>query len=857
MIIRLQSYFIFSICFLLACMLNLSMQAFSVSADSTKQIQDTLLLSASAKQSKGIDSTVSYSARDSVVLFIKKKKMILNGDAEITLKKQELKAENIELDFNLSVLKAEGLKDSTGKMYGFPKFNDNGEDFIGEKILFNLETKKGTITMGETKADEGGFFFGSKVKKMSENSLFIQNGCYTTCTKPHPHFYFGSPSMKVIVNDKIFMDPIMLYVEDVPVFIIPFGLYFPNKTGRSSGVLVNPPYFSTVDGVVFQNLGYYFALSDYFDTQLTADLFSKTGFLIRNSWRYNVSNQLTGSLSLEYGRRRLSQESPLTDNWRIIGNHNHILSPQTRINASVNIATQSFNNRFATDLNQRIQQSLFSNAGYSTSFDNGSSLGIDISSTQNIVTKEYSINPNFSFNIPTFFPVKKLISGNSWLSDIGISYFVRGALTQNHSRNIIPAISDTSFSDFSTAVIRHNPSISISPKFGYFSITPSISYSENWFFRKLNRRMNPIDSSIEDSFTSSIAPLREYSYQFALGISTRLFGIIKPNIAGINAVRHTLTPSFSMSFSPEYSSSTSENIKSYFDYNSNKQIEYSLYEKDGGRGPNKTSTLFNYSFSNRFEAKISQGDSAEKNLDLLQLDIQGNYNPQLDSLRFSSINTSFRTISLGKFNLNGSAGFTLYDDAINVQGITVPTSRFLQESGKGLIRLTYFTANISTNFSSGTFSNEISQNDSSDILQDNVGDRFSRRMNEVKSDFDYFGENGRGYSAISIPWTLNGSLTYNYNEPVQGQIIERCDIRADFSINLTPTWTIKSALNYDLIYNNIIAPSISISKDLDCWELSANWFPSGFNQGFILRFGAKASQLRDMAITKRNLPAYR
>lgn len=72
MIIRLQSYSIFSICFLLACMLNNSMQAFPVLTDSTKQIQDTLLLSASAQQSKGIDSTVSYSARDSVVLFIKK-----------------------------------------------------------------------------------------------------------------------------------------------------------------------------------------------------------------------------------------------------------------------------------------------------------------------------------------------------------------------------------------------------------------------------------------------------------------------------------------------------------------------------------------------------------------------------------------------------------------------------------------------------------------------------------------------------------------------------------------------------------------------------------------------------------------
>lgn len=55
-------------------MLNNSMQAFPVLTDSTKQIQDTLLLSASAQQSKGIDSTVSYSARDSVVLFIKKRK---------------------------------------------------------------------------------------------------------------------------------------------------------------------------------------------------------------------------------------------------------------------------------------------------------------------------------------------------------------------------------------------------------------------------------------------------------------------------------------------------------------------------------------------------------------------------------------------------------------------------------------------------------------------------------------------------------------------------------------------------------------------------------------------------------------
>jgi len=812
----------------------------------------------------GLDSIVTYTSRDSTVFSLKKRTMLLKGDAEITLKKQQLNAESIEIDFKESIVKAQGTKDSLKGKIGYPQFNDNGEEFTGETILFNLETKKGTITYGESKADEGGFYYGSKVKKSSDNTLFIENGCYTTCTKPHPHFYFGASKMKVVTDDRVFLDNISFVVEDVPIITLPIGVYVPNKSGRTSGIVFNIPYVSTVDGIVAQNLGYFWAINDYVDAQFTADLFSKTGYLLRNVWRYAIQNTVNGNLSIEFGNRRTDAQSDYVNSWRLTGSHQQTIDPQSRITASFNIATSSYINRYASNLNERLTQSLFSNAGYSSSFDNGTTLGIDIAATQNIVTKEYSVNPNITYNVPTFFPLKGRISGNSWMSDIGVSYFVRGAFSHNSVRSIRandpgnPLILDTVFNDRNSSVIRHNPSISISPKLGYFSITPSISYSENWYFRSLTRTMNPIDSTINESTEISIAPLRETQFQASLGIGTRLFGLIKPRIFGINALRHTFSPTIALSYVPEYTSQTSENIKVYRDLKQNRDIEYSRFELDGGRSGMKGSTYINYGFSNRFEAKIHQDDTSDKNIDLLQLDISGSYAVSLDSMQWSAITMAFRTPSIGSFNVNGNAGFTLYDEGMNQFGAMVPVSTFLLESGKGLARLTYASINISTQLASGSVS--LKDDDKDSITQNTWGptsDRFSVRTIADRENEDYFGERGIGGEPLQFPWSASTSVTYYYGEPIKGMISRRFDARADIDFRLTSTWNIRSSFSYDFINSMLVAPSISLIKDLDCWELSANWYPTGFNQGFIIRFAAKASQLRDLQLIKRTLPAYR
>jgi hypothetical protein len=491
-------------------------------------------------------------------------------------------------------------------------------------------------------------------------------------------------------------------------------------------------------------------------------------------------------------------------------------------------------------------------------------LGIDIASTQNIVTKEYSVNPNVTYNVPTFFPLKGRVSTNSWMSDIGVSYFVRGAFSHNSVRSILsadpqnPLVRDTVFNEKNSSVIRHNPSISISPKLGYFSITPSISYSENWYFRTLTRSMNPNDSTIIETTETSFTPLRETQFQASIGIGTRLFGLMKPRIFGLNALRHTFSPTIALSYVPEYSSQNSDNIKVYRDFRQNRDIEYSRFENDGGRSGTKGSTFINYALSNRFEAKVIQNDSADKNIDLLQLDISGSYAVSLDSMRWSAITMAFRTPSIGMFNLNGNAGFTLYDEAVNQFGAMIPINSLLIENGKGLARLTNASINISTQFASGSLSMGDGQNDSTNQeLWGPASDRFAVRTIADRDDVDYFGERGIGGRPLHFPWSVSTSVTYYYGEPIRGMISRRFDARADIDIRLTSTWNVKSSFSYDFINSMLVAPSISLIKDLDCWELSANWYPTGFNQGFIIRFAAKASQLRDLQLIKRTLPAYR
>ena len=55
----------------------------------------------------------------------------------------------------------------------------------------------------------------------------------------------------------------------------------------------------------------------------------------------------------------------------------------------------------------------------------------------------------------------------------------------------------------------------------------------------------------------------------------------------------------------------------------------------------------------------------------------------------------------------------------------------------------------------------------------------------------------------------------------------------------------------DLIEKELTNHSISIYRDLHCWELSLNWTPTGYGQGVNFKLNVKSPTLQDIKVEKK------
>jgi len=114
--------------------------------------------------------------------------------------------------------------------------------------------------------------------------------------------------MKVILQDQVFAEPVFLYIADVPIFALPFGVFPNHSGGRHSGIIA-PNYQVTGDrGYGLTHLGYYEVFSDYFDLATQADIYTKGGYNgdIRASWMKRYLLEGPATLHFGYGFSRLS-----------------------------------------------------------------------------------------------------------------------------------------------------------------------------------------------------------------------------------------------------------------------------------------------------------------------------------------------------------------------------------------------------------------------------------------------------------------------------------------------------------------------------------------------------------------------
>jgi hypothetical protein len=110
----------------------------------------------------------------------------------------------------------------------------------------------------------------------AQGTQWLKDGAITSCTDSTPHYHFRIGEGKYIGGKLLVARPATLYIGEVPVAWIPF-LFQDTRDGRRSGVLTprfgaaellrnSPTYRRTVE-----NIGYYFAISDYLDAATSLD----------------------------------------------------------------------------------------------------------------------------------------------------------------------------------------------------------------------------------------------------------------------------------------------------------------------------------------------------------------------------------------------------------------------------------------------------------------------------------------------------------------------------------------------------------------------------------------------------------
>ncbi|MBX3044429.1 MAG: LPS-assembly protein LptD [Candidatus Kapabacteria bacterium] len=839
----------------------------------------------------GLDTIVTYKASDSIVYNLKSQKMRLRGDAEIKYKTQQLNAEVIEMSFQNSEMTSFGSIDSNGKLIGYPKFNDKGEDYFGENIRFNFQSGQGVIAVGETQISDG-FYFGTKIKRMSESEMFIEGGYYTTCDHPEPHFHFGSSKMKIIADDRVLLDPLVLYIEDLPVFIMPFGLFFPTQSGRKSGLIIPSFFFSQSRGVVFQNLGFYWAASDYWDTQIKTDLYTKGGYMLKNQTRWALRNQFNGNLELEYGKTRFNVDDEWTTNWRLKLNHNQDFTPNDKAVVNLDFTSSDFNRNTSSTMPNFIQQNIRSAASYTKNFENRTTLSVNFDRDQNIVTDGFNQNAAARFNLPTSRFFSQIKSLPRWVRDISFSYSSSGIYQSNKTpeTTILPIDNDpldldtiNKFRYDTRYRIEHRPSVSINPKFGYFTVSPFVNFSMNNYFRRVDRRWNDADSSIIEDESNGF--YYEYNYGMGINVQTKLYGVtddtkplfwlLKPSSLGIKAARHVYNPNIAFVLNPDQSAPEHGFYGTYYDTRSNREVLYSRFELDGGGIASRAfSSSIRYSDIHSFEIKLPQKDTLpDVNVEILRLNLSTGYDFARDSLNLSDLNIGFRSPSLKILDFNGNANFKFYDEDVitttdaqgNIREQYVTVNRMLAGSGKGLMRLTNLSLNFSTTFSSKGIDlgsrHQTIQDDTTQTEEEKVefGKRFQARHDGATSISDLYGDSSPGYSSMNVPWNVNLGLVYSYSRPSMNPATKRESINLRFSGNLrlTETWSINTNGGYDFVSHTFNVPQINFIKDLHCWELVFNWTPVGGNSGFYLKLGIRASQLKDLRYELQDNPLMR
>jgi hypothetical protein len=818
-----------------------------------------------------IETTINYSARDSIRASVDNKMIWLYGNAKIVYGIIELEAEQIVIDYANNTIEAQGLRDSLGNRIGYPVFKNGAEVYETKGIVYNFKTRRARITEVVTQQGEG-YLHSDAAFKNEKNEILSIHNSYTTCNLEHPHFRIRATKTKAIPDDKIVAGPFYMEFNDIPLpagFL--FGM-FPAQRESKSGIIFPSYGEERRRGFNLRGGGYFFDISDYVKLAITGDLYSKGGHAVYINSNYMKRYAHTGAMNFSYSKNRLGQnieDDRVSNDFRLTWSHTPQSKGTGRFAASVNAATATFNrnnnlmygatNELYTSRLSNISTMLSSNISYNKRFAGTPfSAAVNLNHSQNLATRLVDLSfPTLTVNMTNIYPFqRKGVTGP--LDNLSIGYSMAGShrisnqLKLQTSEGVVDSIAPFNltnlplFFDNARKGVRHALPVAFSFKaLRFFTVSPSVNYDERWYFESLKWGYDPETKQAIVTDTAKHFN-RIANYSFGASMTTRVYGmyLFKNKNRSIKAIRHILTPTVSFNYTPDFS--RNPNYFSKIKINDTTTIYKERHQGFvyGGSTLGRAGSI-GFGIGNNLEMKVKTAkDTVERKVMLLNnLSLNSGYNLLADSFALSPVQIAASTNILDNMiNLNLSATVDPYNYV-----------EYKTEEGKKLERRVDEFA-----FRSYSFGRVVNANLG---LNTNLNPKKREKEQEKKEkimdadipegDRQHLLQNPGSYIDFEIPWSVNLGYTLSYVHPIntKARVVQTINLSGDLSIS--EKWKITYNTGYHFETKEFTQTNLGISRDLHCWTMNLQWVPFGRFQSYNFTIAVKASILRDLKLERR------
>lgn len=813
-----------------------------------------------------LSAPVYYHADDSVVVDVPGNKIMLYGEkSNVKYEDNDLTAPGIVFDQGNNMLTAAYKKDSTGKVIASPTFKQ--ADFIStsDTIKVNMKTGKG-ITKGTYTQQGEMYVYGQTIKKINQDVFFSYRSRMTTCNLDTPHFAFVSKKIKFINKKFAVTGPVHPEFEGVPIpIVLPFGIY-PLYQGRHSG-LIAPNFTSTAQyGLALERLGYYKVFNDNWDATFFGTIYSYGGWAMQVSPRYFKRYRYTGNFVFDYMKTKIGFKGDpdfySSNDFKIRWQHSMDTKsrPGVTFSASVNAGTSSFNSNQPTAPLTNFQNQMSSSINYSKRWGDRFNMSVTANHDQNTNTGRFNITlPNINFNMNTIYPLrpKETVGTPKWYENLGIglnsnalnkSFFYDD--TVNSKRK---GVAEQYLNNMQWGVT-HSVPISLSlPPLGPLQASPGVSYSEVWLQQKTRLNWNDTEKRLDTTSEKGFYTSRSMSFSF--GMSTRIFGMFTfKKTSKVQAIRHEIRPTMSFSFTPDM------NSKYYYKTQVDtlgRTAEYNYFGINNLFSPfsKGRNAVLSFGIDNNVQMKVrDKKDTSENGIKKVTLidgfSINSGYNFLRDSLKLSPFSLSFRTNLFNKISISGSGTLNpyKYDTLGHTINKTVWRDKILT-----LGRLTSANLSISSSFQGG---DKKEQTNKTTNLQNGVNPYTGLPLTDEQEEAAYIANNPAEYVDFSLPWSVQFGLSFTYGSSSFNRVLQRftksfsSNLNLSGSLRLTEKWQLSMNTYYNFTQKEVGLVSVSISREMHCWQMSINLSPIGRNKFFSINISPKSSLLRDLKINR-------